>query len=63
MIEASVNEGEVKCRIKGMGVQVLSEITVLVNAILDKMSVDKAEKEELVEAFCKGLNHINEREN
>ena len=63
MIEATVYKGEVKCRIEGTGVQVLSEITVLVNSILDKMSDDNAEKEELVEVFCKGLNYINEREN
>lgn len=63
MIEATVNKSEVHCSIEGTGVQVLAEITVLVDEILDKMADDKAEKDELIKLFCKGLNYINEREN
>lgn len=64
MIEATVNKGEVSCKIEGRGIQILSEITVLVDSILDAMVKDgDMEKSELVDLVCRGLNHINEREN
>lgn len=53
MVIATVNKGEVNCSIEGTGVQILSEITVLVDRILDKIADDKAEKDELVKVFCK----------
>lgn len=36
MIDATVNKGEVHCGIEGRGIQILSEITILVDAILDE---------------------------
>lgn len=64
MIEATVNKGEVSCKIEGMGIQILSEITVLVDAILDKMAGDgDMEKGELVHLVCNGLKYINGKEN
>lgn len=59
MIEATVNKCEVSCSIEGSGIQILSEITVLANAILDEMVKDgDMEKVELVNLFCGGLNYI-----
>lgn len=59
MIEAKVNKGHVNCSIEGRGIQILSEITCLVDAILDDMAKDgDIEKGELVNLFCDGLNHI-----
>lgn len=59
MIEATVNEGEVYCKIEGSGTQILSEIVTLANAILDEMVKDgDMEKVELVNLFCGGLNYI-----
>lgn len=64
MIEATVNKGEVSCKIEGRGIRILSELTVLADSVLDKMSDDdKAAKDELVEVFCKGLNYIKNKEN
>ena len=64
VIFATVNKGEVSCKIEGRGIQILSETTVLVDSILDAMAKDgDIEKAELVNLVCRGLNHINEREN
>lgn len=64
MIKATVNKGEISCRLEGRGIQILSELTVLVDAVLDKMAEDgDLEKGELVNLVCKGLNHINGKEN
>lgn len=61
MIKATVNKGEVSCHIEGRGIRILSELTVLADSVLDKMSDDdKAAKDELVEVFCKGLNYGKE---
>lgn len=60
MIVATVNKGEVSCKLEGRGIQILSEITILVDAILDEMTKDgDIEKDELVNLVCAGLNHIN----
>lgn len=60
MIEATVNKGEVSCKMEGRGIQILSEITILVDAILDEMTKDgDIEKDELINLVCKGLYHIN----
>lgn len=60
MIKATVNKGEISCKIEGRGIQILSEITVLVDSILDEMAKDgDMEKGELVNLVCGGLNHIN----
>lgn len=60
MIKAAVNKGEVSCRIEGRGIQILSEITLLVDSILDAMVKDgDMDKKELVNLVCSGLNHIN----
>lgn len=59
MIEATVNKGELSCKLEGRGIQILSEITVLVDSILDEMVKDgDIEKGELVNLVCDGLNHI-----
>ena len=64
MIKATVNKGEVSCHIEGRGITILSELTLFVNRVLDKIAdEDKAEKEELVEVFCKGLIYIKDKEN
>lgn len=63
MIKATVNKGEVSCDIEGRGIRILSELTVLVDSVFDKMADDKAAKDELVEVFCKGLNYIKDKEN
>lgn len=60
MIVATVNKGEVSCKLEGRGIQILSEISILVDAILDEMTKDgDIEKVELVNLVCAGLNHIN----
>lgn len=62
MIEAKVNKANVSCRIEGRGIQIISEITVLVDSILDEMAIDgDIEKDELVNLVCGGLNHINKK--
>lgn len=64
MIKATVDKGEVTCGIEGRGIQIMSELTVLVDSVLDKMTEStEMEKVDLVNLFCKGLNHINEKEN
>ena len=64
MINATVDKGEVSCKLEGRGIQILSEITVLVDSILDKMAEDgDMEKAELVNLVCAGLYHINGKEN
>lgn len=60
MINATVHKGEVTCKLEGRGIQILSEITILVDSILDKMAEDgDMEKAELVKLVCVGLNHFN----
>ena len=60
MIEATVIKGEVSCKIEGRGIQILSEITALVDSILDAMVKEcDTEKGELVNLVCRSLNHIN----
>lgn len=64
MIKATVNKGDVSCSIEGRGIRILSELTILVDSVLDKIADDdKAAKDALVEAFCKGLNYIKDEEN
>ena len=64
MIKATVNKGEVSCHIEGRGIRILSELTVLVDSVLDKIADDdKAAKDELVDVFCNGLNYIKDKEN
>lgn len=42
----------------------MSELTELVDCVLDKIANDdKAAKDDLVDAFCKGLINIKDKEN
>ena len=64
MIKATVNKGEVSYHVEGRGIRILSELTVLVDSVLDKIADDdKAAKDELVDVFCNGLNYIKDKEN
>lgn len=64
MIRANVNEGEVSCHIEGKAISILSELTVLVDSVLDRIAdEDKAVKDEFVEVFCEGLIYIKDKEN
>lgn len=64
MIKATINKGEVSCHIEGRGIRILSELTVFVDRVLDKIADDdKAAKDELVDVFCKARAHITRLEN
>lgn len=60
MIKATIEKSNVTCVIEGMGFQIMSELTSLVDSVLDKI-VDEDEhfKKEAVNVFCDCLYHIN----
>lgn len=60
MIKATVDKAHVTCKIEGSGTTILSELTILVDSILDKIvDVDKDLKKDVVDAFCDCLHNIN----
>ena len=60
MIKANVDKSHVTCKIEGRGMTVLSELTILVDLILEKIVDDDEElKKTVVDEFCNCLHEIN----
>lgn len=60
MIKANVGKSHVTCKIEGRGTTILSELTILVDSILDKLVDDDEElKKTAVDEFCNCLHEIN----
>lgn len=59
MIKADVDKNHVTCKIEGRGTTIFSELTILVDSILDKIVNDEELKKTAVDKFCNCLHEIN----